>query len=335
MNCGVDMPYDGRILAQVRKAIAEEKAGNEAELEHRRAEVFEKSPELKSIDARIARLMTGVITGALRTRSDARAAVESTRGEVESLLSQKRRELTALGYPQDYLDETFTCSKCRDTGYILGKPCACLETRYKAESARELSSMLDTQGQCFETFRLDKYSDGFIPELGKSPRAIMSEVYELCREYAHSFGPDSPSLLFRGGTGLGKTFLSASIAKVVSDGGFSVVYDTAVSVFYSFESQKFDRAGENSEKINSRVRRYMGCDLLILDDLGTEMTTSFTTSALYTIINSRLLSGKKTIISTNLTPDEMSRRYTPQIVSRLEGCYMRLAFFGSDLRFSK
>lgn len=329
------MPYDGRILAQVRKAIAEEKAGNEAELERRRAEVFEKSPELKSIDARIARLITGVITGALRTGSDARAAVENTRGEVERLLSQKHSALASMGYPQSYLDEIFTCSECRDTGYILGKPCSCLEARYKSESARELSSLLDTQGQCFETFRLDRYSEAFVPELGKSPRAIMSEVYELCRDYAHSFGPDSPSLLFRGGTGLGKTFLSASIAKVVSSAGFSVVYDTGVSVFDSFESQKFDRTGENSEEINIRIRRYLGCDLLILDDLGTEMTTSFTISALYTIINSRLLSGKKTIISTNLSPDEMSRRYTPQIVSRLEGCYMRLSFYGSDLRFSK
>ena len=329
------MSYDGRILAQVRKNIAEEKAANEAEFERRRAEVFEKSPELKSIDARIARLMTGVITGALRTGSDARAAVAGAKSEVEALLCEKSRILRSLGYSEGFLDDIFTCEKCRDTGYILGKPCSCLDARCRAESARELSSMLDTQGQCFESFSLDKYDNIYDPELKKTSREAMTDVFELCRDYAESFGEASPSLLFRGGTGLGKTFLSASIAKVVSRSGFSVVYDTAVSVFDAFEIQKFDRAGDNAEEINSRVRRYLSCDLLILDDLGTEMTTAFTTSALYTIINSRLLSGGKTIISTNLSYEELSRRYTPQIVSRLEGCYMRLSFSGSDIRQRK
>lgn len=329
------MSYDGKILANVRKAIAEEKAANEAELERRRNEVFEKSPEIKSIDARIARLMTGVITGALHKGSDAKAAVESARGEVEALFNEKRKILRSLGYSESFLDEIFTCEKCRDTGYILGKPCSCLEERCKAESARELSSMLDTRGQCFESFSIEKYDESYDAELKRTSREAMADVFELCRDYAEGFGADSPSLLFRGGTGLGKTFLSASIAKVVSSAGFSVVYDTAVSVFDAFETQKFDRAGDNSEEINARVRRYLGCDLLILDDLGTEMTTAFTTSALYTIINSRLLSGGKTIISTNLTPEELTRRYTPQIVSRLEGCYMRLIFSGSDIRQRK
>lgn len=329
------MSYDGRILAEVRKAIAGEKAANEAELERRRAEVFEKSPALREIDARIARLMTGVITGALKSGSDAGAAVAKARDEVNSLLSEKSTLLRSLGYGEDFLDEIFICGKCRDTGYVLGRPCTCLDARCKAESARELSFMLDTRGQCFESFSLEKYDNVFDPELQKTSREAMADVFALCREYAESFGESSPSLLFRGGTGLGKTFLSASIAKVVSESGFSVVYDTAVSVFDAFETQKFDRAGADAEEVNSRVRRYLSCDLLILDDLGTEMTTAFTTSALYTIINSRLMSGGKTIISTNLGYDELSRRYTPQIVSRLEGCYMRLSFSGSDIRRRK
>ncbi|NLV87300.1 MAG: ATP-binding protein, partial [Clostridiales bacterium] len=117
--------------------------------------------------------------------------------------------------------------------------------------------------------------------------------------------------------------------------GFSVVYDTAISVMYAFEVQKFDRAGGNAEEINSKVRRYLNCELLILDDLGTEMSTSFTSSALYNLINTRLIGGKKTIISTNLSADDMRRRYFPPIISRIEGEYICLNFAGRDVRAVK
>lgn len=329
------MSHDGRILSLVRDAIAAEKAENEAELARREGEAFSRCPELKAIDTRIARLMTSTITGALRTGSDAGRAVASARTEVEALRGERVRLLASLNLPENYLEPIYTCEKCRDSGYVLGKPCTCLDARCRAESAKALSSMLDTRGQCFESFDLEKYDDAPLPEQNTTCREAMREVFGLCRDYADGFGADSPSLLFRGGTGLGKTFLSASIAKVVSEAGFSVVYDSAVAVFDAFETQKFDRGGELSEAVNTRVRRYLDCELLILDDLGTEMTTAFTNSALYTIINSRLLSGGKTIISTNLSSDELCRRYTPQIVSRLEGCYMRLNFFGADIRQKK
>lgn len=163
----------------------------------------------------------------------------------------------------------------------------------------------------------------------------MSTTFGICREYAKDFGNNSVNLLFRGNTGLGKTFLSASIARVVSEKGFSVVYDTIVSVIEVFEMQKFDRSGDNAEDVSSRIRRYLDCDLLILDDLGTEMSTAFTVSAIYSLINSRLISGGKTIISTNLSEDELKRRYTPQIASRLEGEYVLLKFAGRDIRAMK
>ncbi len=329
------MAYDGKILGRVRQAIAEDKARNEAEAERRRTQLFAAVPELRDIEVRITRLMTGVVNSALRSGEDAGRAVAAARGECQALLARRGELLRAHGYEEDYLDELYTCPDCRDSGYIMGRPCACLDARYKLEAARELSSMLDTRGQSFESFKLEKYSDVYDPELKKSPREAMRAVFELCRDYACSFGGDSPSLLFRGGTGLGKTFLSASIAQVVSSRGFSVVYDTAVSVFDAFESQKFDRGGERSEETDSKIKRYLGCELLILDDLGTEMTTSFTASALYRIINTRLLNGVQTIISTNLGTEEMQRRYTSQIVSRLEGGYMRLNFVGSDIRRSR
>ncbi len=329
------MAYDGKILARARDIIADRKRLNEEELSHRRAEVFSRIPTVMETEKEITNLMTEIAFEALKKGSDAGTAVEAARAKCNELLKRHSELLKSVGYPTDYIDEIYDCPICRDTGYCMGKPCACLKALYKTEAVKELSSMLDTAGQCFEKFDLAYYNDIFIPELKCSPRTLMTTALTICSEYASKFGSDSVNLLFRGGTGLGKTFLSASIAKVVSEKGFSVVYDTAISVMEAFELQKFDRGGDDAEETASRVRRYTDCDLLILDDLGTEMTTNFTQSALYSLVNGRLLKGGKTIITTNLSEDELHRRYSPQIVSRLEGEYLPLKFAGRDIRAIK
>lgn len=153
-------------------------------------------------------------------------------------------------------------------------------------------------------------------------------VYNSCAEFAHGFGRCPRNLLLFGAPGLGKTHLSAAIAREVSEKGFSVVYDTAARVFERFEIQKFSR--ENAA--DNDVERILSCDLLILDDLGTEMTTAFVQSALYQIINTRLMEKKSTIISTNLTPEKLEQRYSAQIASRIEGEYQLLPFVGEDIR---
>ena len=191
--------------------------------------------------------------------------------------------------------------------------------------------MLDLGSQSFDTFSLDWYSDRVEPGNSKSARSHMEMVYNSCAEFAHQFGRRPGNLLLFGNPGLGKTHLSAAIAREVSDGGSSVVYDTAGHVFSCFEAEKFGR----EEERESGVERILGCDLLILDDLGTEMTTSFVVSALYQIVNTRLLERRSTIISTNLTPDQIAGRYSPQIASRIEGEYEILPFFGEDIRVQK
>ncbi len=329
------MAYDGKILARVREIIAEKKRSNESEQIRRRDEVYARIPDVMEVEAEMTRLMVCVASEALKKGANAGVAVTTVKKKCEALMNRRAELLKSGGFPADYIDEIHDCSACGDTGYVLGKPCTCLKILYQAAAVEELSSMLNINGQCFENFDLRYYDDVFDPSCQNSPKAMMSYALEICREYSSNFGQNSVNLLFRGGTGLGKTFLSASIAKVVSEKGFSVVYDTAVSVMEAFELQKFDRGGDGSAEVSSRVRRYMDCDLLILDDLGTEMTTSFTQSALYTLVNGRLAKGGKTIITTNLGEDEMRRRYSPQTVSRLEGEYLIINFAGKDIRAIK
>ena len=169
-----------------------------------------------------------------------------------------------------------------------------------------------------------------------SPRENMELIYEVCLSYAQKFGRfPLRNLFLTGAPGLGKTFLSACIARTVSEGGHSVVYDTAGNVFAQFETRKFQRDSADGQEARDETRRYLNCDLLILDDLGSELTTQFTQSALYELVNSRLAGEKHTVISTNLSMEEVARRYTPQIASRLAGEYHMLHFYGDDIRLLK
>ena len=156
----------------------------------------------------------------------------------------------------------------------------------------------------------------------------MERNFQNCRRYASGFTTNSGNLLFVGGTGLGKTFLSACIARAVADRGYSVVYETAGHLFSKMEQAKFG----GSEDARKEIQKYNECDLLILDDLGTEMTTSFVQSALYQLVNGRMIAGRSTIISTNLAPEELGQRYGAAILSRIEGGYEILPFFGEDIR---
>ena len=164
----------------------------------------------------------------------------------------------------------------------------------------------------------------------------MELVYEVCLNFAQKFGHfQFRNLFLTGAPGLGKTFLSACIARTVSEQGFSVVYDTAINIFRQFETRKFQRDAEELQTARDDTRRYLTCDLLILDDLGSEQASSFINSALYELLNTRLAAGRQSVISSNLAPEEIARRYTPQIASRLLGEFYSLHFFGDDIRLMK
>jgi DNA replication protein DnaC len=253
------------------------------------------------------------------------------------LQAQRAELLHTMGYPPDALDDTPACSKCGDTGWDGAAMCQCLKTLCAQEQMKELSSLLDlSDDQTFTKARLDVYSDQLWPDMGVSPRANMEKVIALCRGYAQQFGSyPLKNLFLSGATGLGKTFLSGCIAREVSERGFSVVYDTAISLFAAFEAKKFSRDMDEGQRARDDTRRYLNCDLLILDDLGSELTTPFVQSALYELINSRLVAGRATIISSNLTMADVRERYSPQVASRLAGEYRTLPFFGEDIRLQK
>lgn len=325
------MAYDGKILRRASARYDEDRQRRAEQFRARQRECYRKDPRLEEIDLELSHTMAKIIASGFRRGTDPRSAIEALKEENLALQRERSERLVELGYGADYLEPKPNCTKCGDTGWVGSDMCACLRDYYTREQNAELSRLLDLGTQSFETFHFDYYSRVPDFEQNMSPYQRMEKNYDACRDYAYEFSPRSGNLLLSGDPGLGKTFLSASIARVVSDAGRSVVYDTAAHIFARFEAQKFRRDDE-ADDAEDDVSRYLKCDLLIIDDLGTEMTTSFVQSALYQIVNTRLMTNHKTIISTNLSPDELGQRYGAAILSRLEGEYRILPFFGDDIR---
>ena len=320
---------DGKLLARAKAALEEKRRNNEEQYERRLVRAYARAPRIRALDAEIRATISDLIGIALGSSCGMHA--EDIRLRNLELQEQRRSELLRAGFLESYLDDEYMCPDCNDTGYVRTEICDCLMELYKDEQRESLSNLFKLGSETFDSFDLSYYDDMPSPDTGRSPRQSMEIIYEICVEYARKFGKDSMNLFFNGTPGLGKTFLSACIARVVAENGFSVVYDMASSVFAKFEDAKFLRT-DDPEEVRGEVRRYLECDLLIFDDLGTEMTTTFTTSALYEIINTRLITGKKTIVNSNLAIYELRRRYSEQIMSRLEGEYQVLTFRGDDIR---
>ena len=315
---------DGKLLARARERLAARRAENEETLDRREAEVYAAVPEIRRIDAEMRGLLGELLDLAV-SGADAAAGIARIQGKSEALCAEKARLLEQRGYRADYLDEIVDCPVCRDAGYLEnGEICACLLRLYEEEKAKDLSVLLRAGAESFADFRLDYYTG--------TARECMELTLTSARAFAENFGSTADNLLLQGGTGLGKTLLSGCIARTVSALGRSVVYETAQNAFGAFEEQKFSRDAETYTAASEKVKRILNCDLLILDDLGTELTTGFTQSALYNIVNSRLTARLHTVISTNLSDDELAARYLPQITSRIRGEYVCLPFMGEDIR---
>ena len=330
------MSYSPNVLRRAQARLTWRREERQARQEEQRRQVYAQLPRVAEIDGLLRRTMAQVIAAALREGGDPAAQVADIRRKNQALQAEQAQLLTGHGFPADALDDKPLCAKCGDSGWVGSDMCDCLKVLCAQEQIKELSQLLDLGEQSFDTFDLGFYSPEVWPAWGRSPRENMEKVLKICRDYAQNFGRYYFNNLFlSGSTGLGKTFLSACIARTVSENGFSVVYDTAGEVFARFEAQKFSRDEEDAREAREDTRRYLRCDLLILDDLGSELTTPLVQSALYQLVNSRLTAEKRTVICSNLTMDDVRGRYSPQIASRLEGEYRVLPFFGEDIRLQR
>lgn len=301
--------------AMQKKSALREKALNEAYA--KTLALDEKYPDIAEIDKELS-LVSSRIIGAMRSEN---CGDEINRIKERNLALQeaRRKKLLSYGVPEDYDTPVFSCPVCSDTGYDGKTFCSCIIKMCAVDAY--LSSGLGKAllDQTFENFSLKYYG-------GKS-REEMSGVLDTCLDFAQSFGTGA-NLLLTGGTGLGKTHLSSAIAQKVIDKGYTVVYESAQTVFDAFESVRFGRGNDNTDK-------YITCDLLIIDDLGTEFSTQYTASVLYQLVNQRLINGKSLILSTNLGGKELLKRYGDRIYSRLLGSFDTCVFSGNDVRLIK
>ena len=323
------MAYSKDVVRRAKQRLAQAKADRESEnLQHLQI-AYREIPRVKEIDMLLRRSMALAAQAVFTQGGDAKLALEEVK-QANLALQWEKEQLVNARFGEGFLDETPICSLCGGSGYIGSTMCECLQELCRQEQKKEVA-LLSSNSERFEKFRLDYYSDRVDSRYGASPRVIMEHNLNICRKYAYHFGPGSGNLLFVGGTGLGKTFLSACIAAVVADRGFSVAYESAQHLFAKLEKNRFNPDDQSREQVEALE----DCDLLIIDDLGTEMPGNFVTAALYNLVNDRLLRNKAMIISTNLNVEEAARRYSPQIASRLQGSFKGLTFVGEDIRVMK
>lgn len=323
------MAYSAEVVKRARARLAQAKEDRESENRQHLVEAYAKVPRIKEIDLELRRTMARAAQAAFLQGSDGRDLLEQVR-QSNLELQQERVFLAMEHFEPGYLDDGPICDNCGGSGYIGTNMCSCLLELCRQEQKKEVS-ILSGSKETFGQFRLDYYSDQYDSRFGASPRILMERNFQYIRRYAQTFSLQSDNLLFVGSTGLGKTFLAACVARAVADRGYSVAYETAAHLFAKLEQARFNP----TEDSRREAAKLTDCDLLIIDDLGTEMPSQFVTASLYSLLNDRILAGKPMLITTNLNDTEMSRRYSPQIASRIYGGFTGKTFVGEDIRIQK
>lgn len=318
------MAFSKECYRRVKEAFEAKRERAENAANSRRRKLYRENGELERIDLALSRTAMHVMDEVRKGKEGLEERLGAVRAQNEQLQAARAAILVGMGYSENEDDPRYECEICEDKGYTEGGMCACFRRALALEGlkASGLGTLLTTQS--FDSFSLEYYQGSDRVEAERNLRA--------CKKYADEFSLESsPNLTFIGGTGLGKTHMSTSIARVVIENGFDVVYETAQNIMSDFEDDKFSYNRQEEKK----AERYFDADLLIIDDLGTEAQTRYTVTFLYNIINTRLNSGKKTIISTNLEQAELHKLYGDRITSRLFGEYIPLIFRGKDVRMQK
>ena len=319
------------LLDRVVGALNEKREYEEQAARHRAEEAEARDSKLAELGAALRAFPLRVFERSLTGGEDLQNSLVRLQEENRAVQEAYAQRLVAMGLPADYTKPKIYCSLCQDSGFVGGKMCSCLKRAAVLEGYRVSGMGKILEKQRFDNFDLSFYPQTLLPGKTYTVREQMAGILEDCRNWAENFSPDSPSLLFIGGTGLGKTHLSSAIAGKVIEQGFDVVYESAPNVAAIFEKERFE-----SEDNAVGTRRIFEAELLILDDLGTEPDTKANSSAFYRLINQRvILGGKPTIISTNLTSRALEKQYDTAILSRLLGEFQVKQFIGEDIRRAK
>ncbi len=323
------MAYSGELYARAERILEKRREKAETDAQYRSDKIKAQLPEIDKIQSELGKIGLE-ISQLFLYKGDKKAKVDELHEKSVALVSKRDTILTSNGYSTDAMKPEYSCSACNDKGYINGRRCAC-HIKLLCELMRGEVSRFAPLDECtFENFSLDYYSlkpdeDGIVP------RQRAEKILDASRRFAQNFSKSSKSLMFLGSTGLGKTHLSLSIANVVINKGYSVCYGTSHNICEDLRAEMFGR-DERLTYTNSKV---LGADLLIIDDLGTEISNQYNVATIYNIINTRILEKKPTIISTNFDYDELLEKYDQRITSRISGEYTQLYLIGSDIRTLK
>ncbi len=322
------MAFDRLIYEKAENEIKQRRFNSENLLQRRTEEINLKIPEIKEVLNSISQTSIEISKLIIRKETDFKSSFNKIK--VQNLQGQAmiKKLLTENGYPENYLEPVYTCSYCKDKGYIYGDRCSCFNKLLTHFAVEKLNSDANMPECDFEHFSLNYYK-GISSQNGIDCHKKMSDNLSFCKHYASNFSLKSDSLFILGQTGIGKTHISLSIAKEVSSKGYTVAYGSLLNYLRIIEKEHF---GRTSNPEMDTLQILIETDLLILDDLGSEFQTPFYESTLYNIINSRINLGRPTIISSNLSVEDLQKNYNERIISRLFSVFTTLMFFGKDIR---
>lgn len=320
------MPYSREIYRKAQRRLESRRDNADMYAEMMKQEIMDAIPEVEEIQKGLSQVGLE-ISQLFLYKDNTEEKVAQLRARSHALIDKRSALLQAAGYEPDAMQPKYTCSACNDRGFIDGRMCQCHRTLLKEIMRQELEMLAPLEECTFDNFNTEYYSTTPLDN-GIVPRQKAEKVVDTARRYAQNFSMDSKNLLFIGGTGLGKTHLSLAIMNVVVNKGYYACYGTAQNICDDLQSEQFGR----DEGILYTKKQVMECDLLVLDDLGTEVNNQYSVATLYNIINTRILAGRPTIISTNFKFSALEKRYDKRITSRLTGEYVPQYLFGSDIR---
>lgn len=325
------MGYDKQVYAEANAIMQDRRNNALMNADREKAAFFKKYPQAQKLEQELSTTLTSVTRVMLSGSINLKQALNELKENNLATQQKLNAIYRSAGITEKDLEPKFNCTKCEDRGNIDGKICDCYNQLVKEIACNNLNKLSPFKLSTFDTFSLDYYSSTSATNGEISDRDRMKKYFDYCKNYAETFSTNAKNILMRGNTGLGKTHLSLAIARQVIEKGFGVIYCSTPEILAKLEKEHFGKTttDENSEDTLKE------CDLLILDDLGSEFQTSFTKNTIYNLINSRLIYQKATIISTNLDFDELESIYSKRLISRLYSEYTIMNFVGTDIRRTK